>query len=930
VLTLGAISFAVPWALSALLTLPVIWWLLRLTPPLPTTIRFPAVRLLFGLGTPEESAAKAPLWLLLLRLVLATLVILAAAHPLLNAGTQLTGKGPVIVIIDDGWAAAAHWPLSRAMLAGIADQAEREARPVVVVTTVATGAATKESGGPEDSIRVMSAAEARRVFDTLQPKPWPTNRASALKPLMAPGVFSDARPGDVIWMSDGLEEAAADDGGPVKSFADLVEPLQRLGGVTVVTDPAGRLAMVLRPPISDGGALNLTAERASPDGMATVWVRALGDGGRLIAREQITFAAGKTSGETSLTLPTELLNRLQRLEIEAGNTAGGVVLMDERWRRRPVGLVSGAGAMGDQPLLSELFYLERALKPFAEIRHGRVLDLLKRPLAVLVLADPGRLGTETQNRLESWIRAGGVTIRFAGPLLAKATADNGEEAEEALLLPVRLRRGDRVIGGAMSWSEPAKLAPFDPSSPFYGFTVPKDVTVERQVLAQPSLDLAEKTWARLDDGTPLVTAERRGKGWLVLVHTTASPQWSTLPLSGLFVQMLRRLVAFSQGVAAGATGPPLEPLSTLDGFGRLGPAVPHARAIAADAFEAAKVSASHPPGFYGSKASRRALNLSAGLPSPKPIERLPSGVSRAYYGAQAERDFRPWLLVLALVLALFDFAASLALRGLLHLGRAKVAAVVLVFLLPGQGFAAGSAADNATDPGAFALANSLETRLAYVITGDRQIDETSRAGLTGLNVILGRRTAVELGPPQGVDPAHDELAFFPLIYWPVLPDSALATDAAKANVNKYLRNGGTILFDTLSVGGGADASALSRLARGLDIPPLVPVPPDHVLTKAFYLIKEFPGRWSGGTLWVERAGERVNDGVSPVIAGGNDWAAAWALDDAQRPLYPVVPGGERQREMAFRFGVNLVMYTLTGNYKADQVHMPAILKRLGQ
>ena len=196
-LTLGAISFAVPWALSALLTLPAIWWLLRLTPPLPTTIRFPAVRLLFGLGTPEESAAKAPLWLLLLRLVLATLVILAAAHPLLNAGTQLTGKGPVIVIIDDGWAAAAHWPLSRAMLAGIADQAEREARPVVVVTTVATGAATKESGGPEDSIRVMSAAEARRVFDTLQPKPWPTNRASALKPLMAPGVFSDARPGDV-------------------------------------------------------------------------------------------------------------------------------------------------------------------------------------------------------------------------------------------------------------------------------------------------------------------------------------------------------------------------------------------------------------------------------------------------------------------------------------------------------------------------------------------------------------------------------------------------------------------------------------------------------------------------------------------------------------------------------------------------------------
>ncbi len=923
-LTLGAISFVVPWALSALLALPVIWWLLRLTPPLPTTVRFPAVRLLFGLGTSEESAAKTPLWLLVVRLVLAALVILAAAHPLLNAGTQLTGKGPVIVIIDDGWAAAAHWPLSRSMLAGIADQAERENRPVAVITT----AGTEDSTAPDGPVRVMSAAEARKVFQTLQPKPWPTMRARALKPLLAPGVFSDARPGDVIWMSDGLEETAAGDGGRGRTLADLVEPLQRLGGVTVISNPAVRLAMVLRTPVSDGGALNLAAERASPDGMAAVWVRALGDDGRLLAREQITFAAGKTRAEARLTLPTELLNRLQRLEIETAATAGGVVLMDERWRRRPVGLVSGAGAMGDQPLLSELFYLERALKPFTEIRHGRVLDLLERPLAIMVLADPGRLGTEARNRLENWIRAGGVTIRFAGPLLAKATADNGEAVEEALLLPVRLRRGDRVIGGAMSWSEPAKLSPFEPSSPFYGFTVPKDVTVERQVLAQPSLDLAEKTWARLDDGTPLVTAERRGKGWLVLVHTTASPQWSTLPLSGLFVQMLRRLVAFSQGVAAGATGPPLEPLSNLDGFGRLGPAVSHARAIGADVFDAAKVSAAHPPGFYGSKASRRALNLSAGLPAPKPIGGLPSGVSRAYYGAQAERDFRPGLMVLALVLALFDFAASLSLRGLLSFGRAKApAAVVLALLLPAQGLAA----ELAVDPDAFALGNSLETRLAYVITGDRRIDETTRAGLTGLNVILGRRTAVELGPPQGVDPARDELAFFPLLYWPVMPDSVLTTDAAKANVNKYLRNGGTILFDTLSVGGGgADASVLHRLARGLDIPPLVPVPPDHVLTRAFYLIKEFPGRWSGGTLWVERAGERVNDGVSPVIAGGNDWAAAWAMDDAQRPLYPVVPGGERQREMAFRFGVNLVMYTLTGNYKADQVHMPAIIKRLGQ
>jgi hypothetical protein len=149
------------------------------------------------------------------------------------------------------------------------------------------------------------------------------------------------------------------------------------------------------------------------------------------------------------------------------------------------------------------------------------------------------------------------------------------------------------------------------------------------------------------------------------------------------------------------------------------------------------------------------------------------------------------------------------------------------------------------------------------------------------------------------------------------------------NAKSYLRNGGTILFDTRDQS-GADAFGFRELAEALALPALVPVDANHVLTRSFYLLREFPGRWTGGQIWVEKAGERVNDGVSPVIAGSHDWAAAWAMDEAQRPLFAVVPGGEQQREMAFRFGINLVMYTLTGNYKADQVHMPAIIRRLGQ
>jgi len=194
------------------------------------------------------------------------------------------------------------------------------------------------------------------------------------------------------------------------------------------------------------------------------------------------------------------------------------------------------------------------------------------------------------------------------------------------------------------------------------------------------------------------------------------------------------------------------------------------------------------------------------------------------------------------------------------------------------------------------------------------------------------------------------LAFFPFLYWPVVDSQPLPSAAAYAKLNDYLRTGGMILFDTrdgdvagLSGGTTPEGRHLQRLAAGLNIPPLEQIPSDHVLTRTFYLLQDFPGRSVRAPLWVEAAppdAEQVegmpfrnlNDGVTPVIIGGNDWASAWAVNANGAPLLRVGRGfaGERQREMAYRFGVNVVMHVLTGNYKSDQVHVPALLDRLGQ
>jgi hypothetical protein len=909
-LALGSFAFAAPWLLVALVGLPAIWWLLRVTPPAPRRVLFPAIRLLFGLKPREETPAKTPWWLVLLRMIAAALVIVALAHPLLHPQARLAGNGPVVLVMDNGWAAAPDWDVRREAALDLLAEAQREARQVILATT-----APPASGEPAPPLAPMRAADARAAVEALAPQPWPDDRKTALARLKAMPL---PRGSTIRWLSDGIDDGAG---------AALADYLSDRGSLRYVAAPAGEAPRLIAADAGPGGLagrqIAVIVQTLPAPLPRRITVRASAEDGALLARRAATIAAGASSVRVALAMPTELRNRIAQIAIEGEGSAGGVLLVDGRWRRRPVGVAAPSSNPPSQPLLSADYYLQRALSPFTEVRRGPALDLLKRQLAVLTYADSGPDSPAEAASVRKWVENGGLLLRFAGPLL---TTQNDR------LLPVRLRSGGRTIGGALSWEEPAHLAAFAADSPFAGLTIPDDVTVARQVLAEPDLDLANRTWARLADGTPLVTAKKLGRGWLVLVHTTADTDWSNLAISGLFVQMLRRVVAMSEGVSATSEGM-LSPLETLDGFGRLEHPPPAARAVSGKDIATAMPSPHHPPGFYGKTDARRALNLSPAVSELKPISDLPAGVVRETFAQKrTEVDFRPALLAATLALLLIDLIIAYGLRGLLWRRPARTAAPLALALL-----VVASASARADD--AFVIKATSGVHLAYVETGDPQVDALSRAGLDGLTAVLNQRTAIDTAAPMGVDVESDQLILFPLLYWPVTATQKPPSPAAAARINRYLETGGTIVFDTQNGGDetpgpfgdtGASEARLRRLLQGVKIPPLEPVPPNHVLTKSFYLLHDFPGRWDAGQVWIEPVADHVNDGVAGIIVGDNDWAGAWAMDDQGRPMFPCVPGGERQREMAYRFGVNLVMYVLTGNYKSDQVHVPAILERLGQ
>jgi hypothetical protein len=828
----------------------------------------------------------------------AGLVIVALARPVLDSGGSLPGEGPVLLTIDDGWSAAADWSARLQAADAILDRAERSDRRVALLTTASGEDASTPAISP-----LMPVADMRPRLAALRPKPWPVDHIAATRALRA----WPTKGASVAYISDGL--AAPGDSG-------FAAALAATGPVTETRADPTR-ARLLLPPTSEADRLIVHLAQPAPHGATPpAAVLAQTGDGRTLSRLHVPFAPGKATADADLRLPPELRNQLARLVIEGPASAGSVVLLDERWRRRPVGLLAGDSAAAESPLIGTLYYIRRALEPYAELRENDLTSLLARDISVLILADRVVTDGAERNALQKWVEKGGLLIRFAGP----ATA-----AHPDALLPVKLLDGDRQLGGALSWSQPASVAPFPAHSPFAGLSVPTEVQVTRQVLAEPSADLASHSWATLTDGTPLVTEATRGAGRIVLFHVSGNADWSNLPLTGLFVEMLRRMVSLSVGVAGGDPAAVLTPVETLDGFGELVSPTGAATGLAGGVFGETEVSPRHPPGLYGPESGRRALNLANNLPPLAEAAPISGAQFQRLGEVAVERAFGPPLLALALLLLAVDLLISLRLRGLLRLAGAT-SFVLMVAVMP---------AAHADDDALAARYPALATKLAYVLTGDDQVDGVSRAGLSGLSEYVNRRTAATLANPVAVTPGQDDLSFYPLLYWPVLADAPAPSEAAIASLNDYMGHGGIIVIDTREAGSGEDFSpgstaALARIGRGLAIPPLAPLTTDHVLSRSFYLLQDFPGRYTGDTVWVQRDQDRANDSVSPVIIGGNDWAAAWAVDASGRNPYAVMPGGARQRVMAYRFGVNLVMYALTGNYKGDQVHVPAILERLGQ
>lgn len=931
------LSFGAPMVLWGLVALPVIWWLLRFTPPQPQKEVFPPLKILARVLRSEDTPNRSPWWLTLLRLLMAGLVIFALADPVWNPRERIPVGGSLLaLVVDNGWASAPDWNKRVATAERLINDAEKKEMPIILAFTAEKA---NQQIGP------YSAGDARSRLNAVQPRPVPVDREGVF--LAVANTIGQRAGATIALLTDGL--AAKDDD---KAFATLLAAKP----ANIVWAAPDRLDMVGLTAADNGlDRFSVTAVRAPAAVPRAMTAGAFDEKGRRIGDAALTFRPGEAVASGEIVVPFELRNDFAAISLDGENHAAGVRLLDGTAKRRRVALLSQAPTDDTRQLLSPLYYIRRALELSADIIEPKSPDLqeaipqlLEQKPAVIVMGDVGTVPDAVREPLIKWMQNGGTLIRFASTRLL--TAGNDDE-----LLPVKLRLGERLLGGALSWTEPQKVTEFPSNGPFAKLAPPQDVTVSRQILAEPTPTLAEHTWATLADGTPLVTADSRGKGIVVLFHITPSATWSNLPISGSFVEMLRAIVQLSRNQGAvGATAEnevaaTLPPYRMIGADGQIGPPNGDAKPLQTGKAPL-PVTIENPPGLYGTENGVFAHNLLPADTTLAPISRptVSIPVVTENYAVDEQQDIKGPLLFAALVLLIIDGLVVLWLTGLWRraAGRMTAAAVALI-ILPALFLPVPPAFASDAKPGdQQAIDAATVTRLAYVLTGNSSIDSISRAGMGGLTRFLREKTALEPGDPTGVNIESDDLAFYPLIYWPVDANVPVPSQSAIARIDEYMKNGGTVLFDTrdqfAATLDGSTSPATQRLRdilSTLNVPPLEPVPSDHVLTKSFYILNDFPGRYAGSPLWVEASLEasnpgnrpvRTGDGVTPIMITSNDFAGAWAEDENGNPLFPTVPSDPMQRIYAFRAGVNIIMYMLTGNYKSDQVHVPDLLERLGQ
>jgi hypothetical protein len=920
------LSFITPQLLCCLCLLPLLWFIFKAIPPQPRPLELPTARFLIGLETENAASDKLPWWLKLLRVVLFAAIIIAAAAPYIKPHEELTIKGESLaIIVENSWAAAPHSDAQKDKALSLIALAEQQKKTVLLIKTI-------PDHEKQSRITLRTPSEARSMVEHIKLYPWKANHVALLQELRDNTDKLKAAK-TFHWLGHGY-----DDGDLQSNIAYL----NKLGKVDYYKPDDSAAALVIKRALNAEG--RESHKSIQIDGAFNDNKKAL----RITAKDQfdnvLSFITLKDIKNNSDTDISALWDGIEMQDIAPNylqastlKHAGSVRYVSANIIKQRVGIAAASDTINreESPLIQSLYYLSKAVEGKAPHNIAPIHDLIEWKATLIIIPENYALSGSDTETLTAWLENGGTLLRFPPNANIKQ--------QGKVLMPVELLDDERNIAGRLDWQEPLTLGSIPQDSPLSGIAEDKTLEIKRQILATPAMSNAAASWALASDGTPLITAKGFGKGRIILMHTQAKPGWSNLPLTGFFINTLHRIVDISTGARISvdrstALSTDLENASftaykVINANGDLIEPPSELNAQNLKDIQSKPLSHNLWPGIYRSNNAEIIVNLGDKINAIKTIYPQQLKASVKPYIKERNINLLPYFVALIIGLILAEWLSIAILTGFTPFYKKPSKHSLSTWLLIGLCslmLTNPSFAQSANNDDEAQRANSLN--LAYIKSGNPIIDSMAEKGLRFVGNALEARTALYDVKVMGVKLDSDELAFYPVLYWPLT--TAELRESEYAALNKYMNSGGMLFIDMrngrkISQTLYNKNSELIKLGNHLAVPLLSPLPENHVLRKSYYLLSKdnIAGRYKTGDIWLDLGNsadkntpkdEQDSQYVARLLIGANDWIGLWSDESAD--IY--------EREKALRFAINLIMYALTGTYKQDQVHTKAILERL--